>query len=81
LAVSELGCPVPHKPYSSTDMRSEFTYWQDGEFYVGYLNEFPDYSTQGVDIEDLKAHLLDLYKEFTSGAIPGVRRVAELDLA
>ena len=62
-------------------MRSEFTYWQDGEFYVGYLNEYPDYWTQGVDLDDLKAHLIDLHKEFTSGDLPGVRRVAELEFA
>jgi len=62
-------------------MRSEFTYWQTDEFYVGYLNEFPDYWTQGIDFEDLKAHLLDLHKEFISGDIPGVRRVAKLEFA
>ncbi len=62
-------------------MCSKFTYWQDGDFFVGYLNEYPDYWTQGVDLEDLKAHLTDLYKEFTSGDLPGVRRVAELEIA
>ena len=26
-----------------------FTYWQDGDFWLGYLDEFPDYVTQGED--------------------------------
>ncbi|MEM9480464.1 MAG: type II toxin-antitoxin system HicB family antitoxin [Verrucomicrobiota bacterium] len=62
-------------------MRAQFTYWQDAEHFVGFLNEFPDYWTQGEDLEDLKAHLADLHEEFTSGKIPGVRRVAELEIA
>ena len=60
---------------------SAFTYWQDGEAWLGYLDEFPDYLTQGESLEDLKAHLADLYRDLTSGEIPCVRRHAELEVA
>jgi hypothetical protein len=59
----------------------EFTYWQDGDHCIGFLNEFPDYLTQGESFEDLKEHLVDLYQEFSSGKIPHVRRRAQLELA
>jgi len=58
-----------------------FVYWQDGDFWLGYLEEFPDYLTQGVTLEDLREHLRDLYKDLSSGQIPSVRRVAELEVA
>ena len=58
-----------------------FTYWQDGKDWIGYLDEFPDYQTQGASLDDLKAHLADLHKDLTSGVIPNVRRHAELELA
>ena len=58
-----------------------FTYWQDGNDWIGYLDEFPDYQTQGINLDDLKAHLADLHKDLTSGVIPHVRRHAELELA
>lgn len=58
-----------------------FTYWQDGNDWIGYLDEFPDYQTQGTSLEDLKEHLADLHKDLTSGAIPNVRRHAQLELA
>jgi hypothetical protein len=53
-------------------------YWQNGGLWVGYLEEFPDYMTQGESVEDLQEHLRDLYRDLGSGEIPGVRRVAEL---
>ena len=59
----------------------KFVYWQDGNFWLGYLEEFPDYATQGETLEDLKEHLRDLYQELTSGNIPSVRRVAEMEVA
>jgi hypothetical protein len=57
-----------------------FTYWQDGEMWLGYLDEFPDYMTQGTSREDLKEHLCDLYKDLSSGVIANVRRHAQLQL-
>jgi predicted RNase H-like HicB family nuclease len=58
-----------------------FTYWQDGDFWIGYLDEFPDYWTQGSSFRDLKAHLHDLHKDLTGGEIPCVRRHATLEAA
>jgi len=58
-----------------------YTYWQDGEMWLGYLEDFPDYMTQGQTLEELQENLKDIYQEVTSGNIPGVRRIAELQLA
>ena len=57
-----------------------FTYWQSGSDWLGYLDEFPDYVTQGSSLDDLKEHLLDLHADLTSGVIPHVRQHAELEL-
>jgi hypothetical protein len=58
-----------------------YVYWQDGEFWLGYLEEFPDYMTQGESLEDLRDHLRDLHRDLVSGEVPAVRRVADLELA
>ncbi len=55
-----------------------YVYWQQGRDWLGYFEEFPDYMTQGQSLEDLREHLADLYRDLTSGEIPGIRRVAEL---
>ena len=56
-----------------------FTYWQDGSFWLGHLDEFPDYLTQGESLADLKSHLLSLYDDLVSGEIPHVRRHGTLE--
>ena len=48
--------------------------------WLGYLEEFPDYMTQGNSIKDLEDHLRDLHQDLTTGAIPCVRRLAELQV-
>ena len=60
---------------------TEFTYWRDGDVWLGYLDEFPDYLSQGESLADLKEHLADLYRDLASGEIPCVRHHAELELA
>ena len=49
--------------------------------WLGYLDQFPDYMTQGTSFEHLKEHLLDLYQDLSSGVIPNVRQHSELELA
>ncbi len=58
-----------------------YVYWQDGKFWLGYLEEYPDYMSQGESLEDLQEHLRDLYMDLSRGHIPAVRKVAELKMA
>jgi hypothetical protein len=52
--------------------------WEEEGAWLGYLQDYPDYWTQGKTLDDLKDHLKDLHADLSSGAIPGVRRVEEL---
>jgi predicted RNase H-like HicB family nuclease len=56
----------------------KFVYWEEEGAWIGYLQEYPDYWTQGETLDDLKEHLRDLYHDMTNGSIPGTRKVAEL---
>jgi hypothetical protein len=61
---------------------TKYIYWQDKDKdqWLGYLQDYPDYWKQGQSIEELESHLCDLYRDLTSGEIPGVRKLAELTL-
>ena len=56
----------------------KYVYWKDQGMWLGYLQEYPDYMTQAESLGALQENLRDLYKDLTSGEIPGVRKVAEL---
>lgn len=60
---------------------AKYIYWQDEAMWLGYLEEYPDYRTQGETKEELEENLRDIYNELTSGSIPSVRSVAQLEVA
>ena len=59
----------------------KFTFWQDGEFFLGYLNDYPDYQTQAYSKEELIDNLKDLLTDLESGDIPSVKKVEEMSVA
>ena len=58
--------------------KARYVHWQDGDMWLGYFEEFPDYMTQGKSLAELEDNLRDLYRDLASGEIPGIRKVAEL---
>jgi len=57
---------------------TRYVRWQDGEMWLGYFERFPDYPRQRESLSDLEDNLRDLYRDLTSGEIPGIRSIAEL---
>ena len=55
-----------------------YSYWRNEDLWLGYLEEYPNYMTQGESQKELRENLKDIYQEIADGSIPGVRRIAEL---
>ena len=62
-------------------LKIKYTYWKDDKMWLGYLQDYPDYLTQGETINELEENLRDIYNDLSSGRIPYVRKVAELEIA
>jgi len=45
--------------------RVNIVYWEEDGTWIGYLQEYPDYWTQGETLDDLQEHLKDLYQDMT----------------
>jgi predicted RNase H-like HicB family nuclease len=60
---------------------AKFTYWQDGDYFLGFLNEYPDYQTQAMSKEELVSNLRDLLTDLESGEVPFIRKVEDLVVA
>lgn len=52
----------------------KYTFWQDGEFFLGYLNDYPDYHTQAYSKGELRENLKDLLTDIESGEVPFIRK-------
>jgi len=73
------GRRFPSRRLEGRPMHSvKYVHWQDGDWWLGFLEEYPDYWTQGETLQDLVEHLKDLYLDLSGGNIPGARKVGEL---
>ena len=56
----------------------KFTFWKDEDYFIGFLNDYPDYMTQGITKEYLIENLRELLRDINSSEIPYIRRVEEM---
>lgn len=56
----------------------KYVYYQENDMWVGWLEEYPDYRTQGATLDELKESLKDIYRDLSTGEIPHVRKYGEL---
>ncbi len=59
----------------------KYTSWKEDDFFIGYLNDYPDYLTQGTSKEELAENLKSLLVDIESDEVPYIRKVEELMVA
>jgi hypothetical protein len=69
---------LPDGREDSTMQTVKFVYWEEDDAWIGHLQDYPDYWTQGETLDDLKEHLKDLHRDLTCGNLPGIRKVDDL---
>lgn len=57
----------------------KYIYWQNEEMWLGYLEEYPDYWTQGETREELEENLRDIYLSKCQAMNPGRQPVGGVD--
>ncbi|GHV67607.1 hypothetical protein AGMMS49928_04990 [Spirochaetia bacterium] len=62
-------------------MEIRYCYEQGEKFLVGWFEDYPEYSTQGVDIADLEQHLLEIYRWIQDGTLEVKQRHRVLKVA
>jgi hypothetical protein len=63
-------------------MELQYTYWQDGAFFVGFLNDYPDDSTQGLSLTELEEALIEVYeiKQEEKERLAAIRKTGSIKL-
>ncbi len=67
-------------PLRRRNATASFLYWKDGDDWIGYLEDYPDYWTQGKTVEEMQKQLRDLYRDLADGSRFGIRRRGHLVL-
>ncbi len=62
-------------------LEEKYTFWKEKEMWLGYLERFPDYWTQGDTMEELQDNLKDLFLELTGDQLPVPRQTGILKIA
>lgn len=62
-------------------MKMAYTYWRDDDMWLGYMDKYPNYMTQGETEQELQENLKDIYRELAGGDIPAARRHGEFEVA
>ena len=64
-------------------MELQYTYWQDGAFFVGFLDNYPDDSTQGVSLKELEEALVEIYevKQEEKKHLAAIRKTGKIKIS
>ena len=62
-------------------MNLKYTYEMDGDFLVGYLDDYPEYPTQGENLKDFEENLLDIYEMVRNGTLDTHQKLGVLEIA
>jgi hypothetical protein len=54
---------------------TKIVYWQGKQFWLGYLQDYPDYWTQGENLDDLKEHLGNSIRTLPAAKLPASARL------
>jgi predicted RNase H-like HicB family nuclease len=58
-----------------------YTYEMDGDFFVGYLDDYPEYPTQGENLKDFEDNLSDIYELVQNGTLDVQQKHGVLEIA
>jgi len=56
-------------------------YKKKGRWFIGHIQEYPDYESQGETIEELKTNLLEIYHDISVGLVPDAEPFNVLEVA
>lgn len=51
-------------------MKFNMIYKKKNNWFIGHIQEYPDYETQGRSLDELKDNLIEIYKDIHQGLVP-----------
>ena len=54
-------------------MKINIVYKKEDGWFVGHVQEYPGYESQGNTLDELKENLLDIYEDINKGLVPDAK--------
>ena len=51
-------------------MKINIIYKKEKEWFIGHIQEYPNYESQGTTVDELKENLIEIYKDINKGLVP-----------
>jgi len=62
-------------------MKLNIVYKKEKEWYIGHIQEYPDYESQGKTIDELKGNLIEIHNDIQRGMVPDAEPFQLLEVA
>ncbi len=62
-------------------MKTNIVYKEEKGWFVGHIQEYPDYESQGKTLEELRENLIEIYNDINKGLVPDAKPSQILEVA
>jgi predicted RNase H-like HicB family nuclease len=62
-------------------MKIDIVYKEKKDWFVGHIQEYPDYESQGKTLEELRGNLIEIYNDINKGLVPDAEPFQILEVA
>jgi predicted RNase H-like HicB family nuclease len=62
-------------------MKINIVYEETKGWFVGHIQEYPDYESQGKTLEELRGNLIEIYNDIHEGLVPDAEPFQILEVA
>ncbi len=62
-------------------MKLNIVYKKEGEWFIGHIQEYPDYESQGKTVNELGKNLIEIFNDINEGLVPDAEPFQLLEVA
>jgi len=56
-------------------------YQRKQDWFIGYIQEYPDYESQGRTLDELRKNLIEIYRDIDEGLVPDAEPFQLMEVA
>ena len=62
-------------------MKLSIFYREEKDWFIGHIQEYPDYESQGRTLDELRENLIEIYQDINEGLVPDAEPFKLMEVA